>query len=207
MKEFFERLYGLKQPDPKLVAMREFACENGVPIMLADTENLLRTIVGIKKPKRILEIGTAIGYSGSVMLQTCPEAKLFTVEMDERMIDLATENFLNNGVFDRVTFFKGDAREIVHKMTGEFDFVFLDGPKGQYFDFLHYIKNMLVKGGVLMSDNVLFHGYVENLPSKKDRAFGMAYNMNKFLDSLFSDEALDSVVLEIGDGVSLSVKK
>ena len=128
MKEFFERLYGLKQPDPKLVAMREFACENGVPIMLADTENLLRTIVGIKKPKRILEIGTAIGYSGSVMLQTCPEAKLFTVEMDERMIDLATENFLNNGVFDRVTFFKGDAREIVHKMTGEFDFVFLDGP-------------------------------------------------------------------------------
>lgn len=207
MKEFFERLYGLKQPDLKLVAMREFACENGVPIMLADTENLLRTIVGIKKPKRILEIGTAIGYSGSVMLQTCPEAKLFTVEMDERMIDLATENFLNNGVFDRVTFFKGDAREIVHKMTGEFDFVFLDGPKGQYFDFLHYIKNMLVKGGVLMSDNVLFHGYVENLPSKKDRAFGMAYNMNKFLDSLFSDEAFDSVVLEIGDGVSLSVKK
>ena len=66
---------------------------------------------------------------------------------------------------------------------------------------------MLVKGGVLMSDNVLFHGYVENLPSKKDRAFGMAYNMNKFLDSLFSDEAFESVVLEIGDGVSLSVKK
>ena len=207
MKEFFNRLYNLKAAEPKLKEMRAFAEKHGVPIMLADTEQLLKTVATLKQPKTILEIGTAIGYSGSIMLNCAKSARLYTIEMDEQMIALAKQNFAANGVADRATVFQGDAREIVHKMTGEFDLVFLDGPKGQYVDFLPYIKKMMNDGGVLIADNVLFHGYVENLPSKKDRAFGMATNMNKFLDSLFADKDFESVILEVGDGVSIAVKK
>lgn len=207
MKDFFEKLYALAPPaDAKLGAMRDYAKKHGVPIMLPDTERLLATLVSIKQPARILEIGTAIGYSGCVMLGICQSAKLYTIEMDEEIIAVADKNFRENGVRGRVTQFIGDAREIVHKMTGDFDFIFLDGPKGQYVDFLPYLKSMLVKGGVLLADNVLFHGYVENLPSKKDRAYGMANNMNKFLDRLFADGDFQSVMLDVGDGLSLSVK-
>ena len=207
MTDFFTRLYNLKPVDKKLQDMRAFAEKHGVPIMLADTERLLKTIVTLKQPKTILEIGTAIGYSGSIMLRCAKDARLYTIEMDEQMIALAKQNFAANGVKDRATVFQGDAREIVHKMTGQFDLVFLDGPKAQYVDFLPYIKKMMNDGGVLVADNVLFHGYVENLPPKKDRAYGMALNMNKFLNDLFADGDFESVILEVGDGISLSVKK
>ncbi len=209
MKDFFKRLYDLKPADENFVQMRAFAEKHGVPIMLADSEQLLKTMIRIKKPAKILEIGTAIGYSGSLMLLCSPQSRLYTIEMDEQMIELATQNFKNNGVDDRVTLFKGDAREIVHKMTGEYDFIFLDGPKRQYVDFLPYLKSMLKKDGILMSDNVLFHGFVEGLPrlTRKHRAFGISTHLNMFLDKLMADDDFESVILEIGDGVALSVKK
>ena len=209
MKDFFKRLYDLKPSDENFVQMRQFAEKHGVPIMLADSEQLLKTIIRIKKPAKILEIGTALGYSGSLMLLCSPQSRLYTIEMDEQMIELAGQNFANNGVQDRVTLFKGDAREIVHKMTGEYDFIFLDGPKRQYVDFLPYLKSMLKKDGILMSDNVLFHGFVEGLPglTRKHRAFGIATHLNMFLDKLMADDDFESVILEIGDGVALSVKK
>lgn len=209
MKDFLKRLYQLKPSDENFVQMRAFAEEHEVPIMLADSEQLLKTMIRIKKPKKILEVGTAIGYSGSLMLLCSPESRLWTIEMDEERIALAKQNFKNNGVEDRVTVFQGDAREIIHKMTGEFDFIFLDGPKRQYIDFLPYLKDMLAPGGVLLSDNVLFHGFVEGLPrlTRKHRAYGIATHMNKFLDELMADDDFESVILEIGDGVALSVKK
>ena len=171
MTDFFTRLYNLKPVDKKLQDMRAFAEKHGVPIMLADTEQLLKTIVTLKQPKTILEIGTAIGYSGSIMLRCAKDARLYTIEMDEQMIALAKQNFAANGVKDRATVFQGDAREIVHKMTGQFDLVFLDGPKAQYVDFLPYIKKMMNDGGVLVADNVIFHGFVEYLTAKKYRSY------------------------------------
>lgn len=209
MKDFLKRLYQLKPSDENFVQMRAFAEEHEVPIMLADSEQLLKTMIRIKQPKKILEVGTAIGYSGSLMLLCSPESRLWTIEMDEERIALAKQNFKNNGVDDRVTVFQGDAREIIHKMTGEFDFIFLDGPKRQYIDFLPYLKDMLAPGGILLSDNVLFHGFVEGLPrlTRKHRAYGIATHMNKFLDELMADNDFESVILEIGDGVALSVKK
>ena len=209
MKDFLKRLYQLKPSDENFVQMRAFAEEHEVPIMLADSEQLLKTMIRIKQPKKILEVGTAIGYSGSLMLLCSPESRLWTIEMDEERIALAKQNFKNNGVEDRVTVFQGDAREIIHKMTGEFDFIFLDGPKRQYIDFLPYLKDMLAPGGILLSDNVLFHGFVEGLPrlTRKHRAYGIATHMNKFLDELMADNDFESVILEIGDGVALSVKK
>lgn len=209
MKDFLKRLYQLKPSDENFVQMRAFAEEHEVPIMLADSEQLLKTMIRIKQPKKILEVGTAIGYSGSLMLLCSPDSRLWTIEMDEERIALAKQNFKNNGVDDRVTVFQGDAREIIHKMTGEFDFIFLDGPKRQYIDFLPYLKDMLASGGILLSDNVLFHGFVEGLPrlTRKHRAYGIATHMNKFLDELMADNDFESVILEIGDGVALSVKK
>lgn len=209
MKDFLKRLYQLKPSDENFVQMRAFAEEHEVPIMLADSEQLLKTMIRIKQPKKILEVGTAIGYSGSLMLLCSPDSRLWTIEMDEERIALAKQNFKNNGVDDRVTVFQGDAREIIHKMTGEFDFIFLDGPKRQYIDFLPYLKDMLAPGGILLSDNVLFHGFVEGLPrlTRKHRAYGIATHMNKFLDELMADNDFESVILEIGDGVALSVKK
>lgn len=207
MKQFFSNLYNLIPRDEKLMNMRAFSEKHGVPILMPDTEQLLKTVVTIKQPDVILEVGTAIGYSGSLMLSCAKNAKLYTIEMDENMIALAKQNFAANGVEERATIFQGDAREIVHKMTGEFDLIFLDGPKAQYIDFLPYLKKMMKSGAVLLADNVMFHGYVENIPHKKDRAYGIAVKMNEFLHSLLSDKDFESVVLEVGDGVSLSVLK
>lgn len=207
MKDFLQRLYSEQRADARFEEMRAFAKENGVPIMLEDTERLLKALVRIKQPAHILEIGTAIGYSGSLMLLCSPQSRLFSVEMDEQMIALAEQNFKKNGVYDRVTLFKGDAKDIVGQITGSFDFVFLDGPKRHYAEFFPYLKELLASGGVLVSDNVLFHGYVENMPVRRHRAYGLAQKLNEFLHDLFADDDFESVLLEIGDGVSVSVKK
>lgn len=186
--------------------IERFARERYIPVMLDDTRKLLYDTVARCQPKRILEIGTAIGYSGIVMLSAC-NATLNTVELDEQTAAIAKANFTEFGVADRVNLFVGDARQIVGYLTGEYDFIFLDGPKGQYITFLPYLTDLLATGGTLVCDNVLYKGLVEHVPDNpRHKHITVARNMRAFLDAITTSPRYKTVLHRIGDGVTVSVK-
>ena len=165
--------------------IEKFARERHIPVMLDDTKKLLFDTVSRYRPRRILEIGTAIGYSGIVMLSASKDAGLNTIELSEVSAGTARKNFEEYGLLDRVNLFVGDAREIVKMLTGEYDFIFLDGPKGQYVAFLPYLTDVLSVGGVMVCDNVLYKGLVENIPQdKRHKHITVARNMRLFLDEI-----------------------
>lgn len=191
----------------ELKELQAFARKNYIPVMLDDTKELLFNTVLKYQPKRILEIGTAIGYSGIVMLSASKNATLNTLEISETSANLAKENFTEAGVMDRVNIFVGDAREIVPMLTGSYDFIFLDGPKGQYEVFLPYLYDVLEKGGILFADNVLYKGIVEHIPEdKRHKHITVARNMRAFLDDITNNENFKTALYRIGDGVTVSVK-
>ena len=137
--------------------IREFAKDNFIPIVRPKTSELLIEKVKEVDPNNILEIGTAIGYSGILMLQNST-AKLVTLEKDEKMQKLALENFEKENLRDRVELIFGDAKDFIEKTPQMFDLIFLDGPKGQYLNYLPFLLKMLNKNGLLFCDNVLFGG-------------------------------------------------
>ena len=178
----------------------------GAPIVSQTGAQLLKLLTILIKPKRILEIGTAIGYSGLIMLLNS-SATLYTIDFDERALEKARKNFKKYGVADRVRIFSGDASDIVPMIEGEFDFIFLDGPKGRYYEYLPYLINLMPKGGVLLCDNVLYsermYGGREVPKSKQTIADRLAI----FMRDVTSAPELVTSVLPVGDGMSLSVKK
>lgn len=193
--------------DIDLEKMLKFARERYIPVMLDDTRELLFRLVKDKAPRRILEIGTAIGYSGIIMLSASPKATLNTIELDEITAALARENFEKAEVSDRVNLFVGDAREIVRMLSGSYDFIFMDGPKGQYEAFLPYLTDLLEVGGTLVCDNVLYKGLVEHVPeNKRHKHITVARNMHAFLEELTTSSRYETTLHRIGDGVSVSVK-
>ncbi|MEG1711312.1 MAG: O-methyltransferase [Clostridia bacterium] len=203
--ELLKQLNAENQSD--MAQMRQNAYERHIPVLMEETERLLDVIIKIKQPKRILEIGTAIGFSGIVMLKASPMAHLNTIEESAASIEAAKTNFEKYNVNKRVTIFEGDAREIVPMLTGSYDFIFMDGPKGQYLEFFPYLKSILESGGVLMCDNVLYKGLVQNIPEKRHKHITIARNLKAFLEAISNDNQLSTVTLQIGDGVSISVNK
>lgn len=186
--------------------IEKFARERHIPVMLDDTRKLLYDTVKRCNPKRILEIGTAIGYSGIVMLSAC-NATLNTVELDEATANLARDNFREFGVLDRVNLFVGDARELVGYLSGTYDFIFLDGPKGQYITFLPYLTDLLEVNGTLVCDNVLYKGLVEHVPDNpRHKHITVARNMRAFLEEITTSARYRTTLYRIGDGVTVSTK-
>jgi len=180
--------------------MREFAKENFVPIVREETSKLLIDNVKEVKPNSILEIGTAIGYSGILMLQNS-NAKLVTLEKDENMKNLALENFKNENLLNRVDLIFGDCINYIEKTPAKFDFIFLDGPKSQYVKYYPYLLKMLNKNGRIFVDNVLFQGLVlsSKEPPKKFRT--IVNNLRKFLSLVQNDKTVKSQLLNLEDGV------
>lgn len=189
-----------------LEEIEQFARERYIPVMLDDTKELLYNTVKARSPKRILEIGTAIGYSGIVMLSACG-ATLNTVEMDERNVAIARENFALFNLLDRVNLFVGDAREMIGYLSGSYAFIFLDGPKGQYKAFLPFLTDLLEVNGVLFCDNALYKGLVEHIPDNpRHKHITVARNMRAFLEEIMSSERYSTTLYHTGDGVTVSVK-
>lgn len=196
-----------KMSEIDLEQLKKYARERYIPVMLDDTKQLLFDVVKKRAPKRILEIGTAIGYSGIVMLTAAPNATLNTIELDEATAQLAKQNFKAADFENRVNLFVGDAREIVRQLNGLYDFIFMDGPKGQYEVFLPYLTDVLEVGGTLVCDNVLYKGLVEHVPeNKRHKHITVARNMHAFLNDIMQNERYETQLFRIGDGVSVSVK-
>lgn len=189
-----------------LEKLEKFAREHFIPVLLDDTRDLLIDTVSSLQPSSILEIGTAIGYSGTLMLLST-SATLTTIELSEESIAIAENTFKVNGVYDRVTQLHGDAKDVLPTIDGKFDFIFLDGPKGQYIRYLPYLQNLLNQGGVIFADNVLYRGMVEStefIPHKKRT---IVVNLRKYLNEVTNSGKFDTIVHKVGDGVAISKLK
>lgn len=191
-----------------LQSLRVSAREEGIPVMLPETSKFLATMVTMTKPETILEIGTAVGYSGSIMLKNAKEnARLTTIEIEESSANRAKDTFKREGFSERVTLHLGDAEEIIPMMSGKYDFILCDGPKSRYLEFYPYLKKMLRSGGVLFCDNVLFRDYISGEVKNPHRMQTIVNNMRDFLDVLSKDTDFTTTLIDVGDGVTLSVKK
>lgn len=203
-----EYIRGVLAPDKdeRMRAITAYADERMIPVLLPESAVLLEQLVGLKKPKKILEIGTAIGYSAALILRNC-DGKITTIEINEEYAEKAKSNLSSLGYDGRYTVFLGDADDILPFMDGKFDFVFIDGPKTRYPGFLPHIKRMLSPGGVLLADNVFFNGMVTGEGEVKHSKQTIINGLDKFLHDLASDPDYTTSILPVGDGMSLSVKK
>jgi len=203
--EYLEKLVFLNA-DERLISLREKSKQRDIPIIRDKSFNLLLTVVSMLKPKSILEIGTANGCSGIGMLLEAPSARLTGIEINEDIVLEAKQNLKDFGLSDRARFFVGDANEIVPQLTGKYDFIFLDGPKGHYKQYLPWLLPLLNAGGVLFADNVLFRGFVDGSQKGSKRNNTIIYSMRAFLEEISKDKNLKTTVLDIEDGVSISLK-
>ena len=193
--------------DERIKAKRAEALERGIPVADDETLNFLLLTLAAFKPQRILEIGTAVGLSSVAMLYARPNARLTTMELEEERYLEAKGNFVEFGVLDRVNAYMGDAGEILAMMDGEFDFVFLDGPKAQYEKYLFDLKRLMKKGAILFADDVLLYGWVSGVEPTPQKRHSIVDKIRSYLDTVTKDMDFITSVLDVGDGVALSVYK
>lgn len=193
--------------DERIAARRADALVRGIPVADDETLNFLLLMLRASMPNRILEIGTAVGLSSVAMLLELPNAKLTTIELEEERYLEAKQNFADFQVTDRVTAHLGDAGEILAMMSGEFDFVFLDGPKAQYEKYLFDLKRLMKKGAILFADDVLLYGWVSGEEPTPQKRHSIVDKIRSYLEVVTKDEELITSVLNVGDGVALSVYK
>ena len=194
---------------PYLHELEKYAKETNVPIVRPQMQSLLKFLLTWGRPMKILEVGTAIGFSALLMSEYAPQGcHITTIEKYEKRIPLAKENFKKAGKEDKITLLEGDAVEILADMQETFDFIFMDAAKGQYIHFMPEVMRLLAPGGILVSDNVLQDGDIfESRYGIKRRNHTIHNRMREYLYALTHDEALDTVILETGDGMAISVKK
>ncbi|MFI3210608.1 MAG: O-methyltransferase [Peptostreptococcaceae bacterium] len=191
-----------------LKELEVYAEENNVPIVHKEVAEMLRVILKINKPKRILEVGCAIGYSSILFANSLDnDVEIITVERNEEMIKQAKENIKRAGLEEKITILEGDAEEILKNIEGEFDMIFLDAAKGQYKLFYDMIIDNLKKDGLLISDNILYKGMIAHDDFVVRRKRTIVNRMRTYLDYICSCDYLDTSLIPIGDGVALSYKK
>ena len=179
-----------------------------VPIIRKETSAFLKMLVAAKRPERILEVGTAVGYSALLMCRVMPEnCRITTIEKFPPRIAAAKANVREAGEEERISLLEGDAGEILKGLTGPYDFIFMDAAKGQYIHWLPEILRLLPEGGILLSDNVLQDGDVIQsrfAVERRDRTIHK--RMRDYLFALTHDSRLQTSVVPVGDGAAVSVK-
>lgn len=193
---------------PFLETLEQEALADNVPIIRGDTQNFLKLLLAVKQPVRILEVGCAVGFSALLMSEYAPaECRITTIEKYEKRIPVARENFKRAGKEDVITLLEGDAMEILKELHDTYDFIFMDAAKGQYIHFFPEVYRLLAKDGILVSDNVLQDGEVlESRFAVTRRNRTIHSRMREYLYTLTHHEGLQTSILPVGDGVTVSVK-
>ncbi|HKM03413.1 MAG TPA: O-methyltransferase [Lachnospiraceae bacterium] len=194
---------------PFLHEIEKYAIETNVPIVRPEMQSLLKFLLMFKQPKQILEVGTAIGFSALLMSEYGPsDCHITTIEKYEKRIPIAKENFKKAGKEENITLLEGDASEILKELEGTYDFIFMDAAKGQYIHFMPDMIRLLSNGGLLVSDNVLQDGdIIESRYAITRRNRTIHSRMRDYLFELKHNDQLETVILPVGDGVTLSIKK
>ncbi|MBC1420853.1 O-methyltransferase [Listeria seeligeri] len=199
----------IPKSSPFFEELEEYARENEVPIMEPDSLHCLLQILDIQKPKRILELGTAIGYSALKMADKLPNTEIVTVERDEERYNKAIHNIERYGAADRIKVLLTDAIEGAEGILayGPFDAIFIDAAKAQYEKFFHIYTDSLAPDGVIYSDNVLFKGLALDMSPEKQRKLRVARKMRNFNDFLVTHSDFETTTIPLGDGLSISKRK
>ncbi len=203
-------LHSLEQDFPEwLNCLRREAVADQVPVIRRETASLLRFLLTAKRPASILEVGTAVGYSTLLMSEYMPSGShITTIENYEKRFCAAQENVERAGRGDRITLLFGDAREVLDGLEGGFDFIFMDAAKGQYIHFLPKVLRLMTPGALLVSDNVLQEGDIlESRYAVERRDRTIHARMREYLYELTHHPLLETIVLPVGDGVTVSVRK
>lgn len=206
-------IYSLEKEPPEILkSLEKQALHDNIPIIKKPTQALLRFLLKSSQPKNILEVGAAVGFSSILMSEYMPVGcHITTIEKMPVRIEKAKENIKNSNREEKITLLEGDALDILKKLTldpkNSFDFMFMDAAKGQYINFLPEIMKLLPVGGLLVSDNVLQDGdIVQSRYGVTRRNRTIHTRMREYLYTLTHEDAFDTVVLPIGDGVALSTK-
>lgn len=190
-----------------LAEKESFWRNNGFPIAEPEVGDLLEIICALRKPRKILEIGTCVGFSSLLMSQTVHEASIITIERNPVMIKEAKDNFELYDIDHKIQLIEGDAANILPNLNDQYDLIFLDAAKGQYPVYFTDIKRLLSSEGVFISDNVLFNGFVARGTPDRHRNKTIVMRLDEYLKMLEADEDFKTVLLPISDGVTLSIKK
>lgn len=200
ISEYLEDIY----LDDDYLLERKYALENDVPIMKLETKEFLKSLISIKKPKSILEIGTAIGYS-SLIFSKYSKAKITTIEKSEKMADIAKNNFSK---YDKeINIINMDAKKVLSELNQGFDFVFVDANKTQYKYYFDKSAKLLNKNGLIICDNILFRGEVSNDDLIIKRSITIVKKLKKFLSYITNLEDFHTSIIPIGDGISISTRR
>lgn len=193
---------------PFLNELEQYARETNVPVIRPQMQSFLKLLLSMKQPERILEVGTAIGFSALFMSEYGrPGCQITTIENYEKRIPIARENFRKAGKEESITLLEGDATEILKTLQEPYDMIFMDAAKGQYIHFLPDVMRLLKKGGILVSDNVLQDGDVmESRYAVTRRNRTIHSRMREYLYELKHNDQLVTDILPVGDGVTVSVK-
>ena len=196
--------------DSLLLELEKYAKENSVPIVEPETARFISVITQLKQPQKVLEVGCAIGYSAILMAKIMPKDGMFeTVEYNSDMVRIATENIKKAELSDKIKVIEADAKEYLGDIAGQeiYDMIFLDGPKAHYIYMLDDCIRLLKKGGILISDNVLYKGMIPDDNHVVRRKITIVKRLRKYIDALMNDERIITSLLPLGDGVTISVKK
>lgn len=206
MEEYLRGLIG--ENKGILKELEDFAKENGVPIVQKEAGKFLEFMVSMKRPLKILELGTAIGYSSILMYNAAKtNPNIVTIERSQEMIKLAKENLKKFNLEDKITIKEGDCLEILENLDEEFDLIFMDAGKGHYNHFLPHCLRLLKQDGIIIADNVLFRGMVPSDDLVKRRKITIVKRMRTYLDMVSNDENLITSVIPMGDGIAITKRR
>ncbi|MCH5146598.1 MAG: O-methyltransferase [Clostridiales bacterium] len=187
--------------------LRAFACEREIPVSDRETLTFLSTLLSAMQPQKILEVGTAVGVSAAAMLSVCKNAHITTIEKREEFVVEAAENFKKLGISSQITQISGDAGEKLSTLEGQFDFIFLDSAKVQYVKYLPDLKRLLKPHGVLLADDILLFGYVTGESPVPPKRRMLVEHIKEYISAVTSDNELTTTIINLGNGLALSVKK
>ncbi len=194
--------------DEHLIIMEEMARNCHIPIVKRKTGQFLKVMIKAKKPTRILEIGTAIGYSTIWMAQAAGKGvEVVSIEIDENLALEAKKNFAHYGLEAQVNLKIGDALEILPYLKREFELVFIDAAKGQYLNYLDSVIDLVPPGGLIIADNVLYRGYVSKKGIVEHKRRTMVNILKEYIEVVSNHPLLDSSIIPIGDGLAVSVRR
>lgn len=198
----------IPESEGRIKELEDFANENKVPIAQKETIKFLEFMVGMKKPLRILELGTAIGYSAILMYDAAgTNPQITTIERSEEMIELAKKNIKNFGLEEKITIEEGDCLEILERLQEPYDLIFMDAGKGHYNHFLPHCLRLLKEDGIIIADNVLFRGMVASNDLVKRRKITIVKRMRTYLEMVSKDDNLVTSVIPMGDGIAITKRK
>ncbi len=206
--DYIQGLYKDNKKSLFIEELRTYGEENRVPIIHREVAELLKTIIKIYKPKKILEIGTAIGYSSIFFMHYCPEdAQIVSLEKSEEMFNEACKNIKKYGYDKQIKVILGDALDSLEEIDDKYDMVFIDAAKGQYLNFYEKVKPLLADRALIVSDNILYKGMVASDDLLVKRKKTLVNRIRQYLDVLLKEPDLSTSIVPVGDGLAISYKE